>query len=63
MFATDPVAAFPEELSCLADAGICEIGPSDIRLTPHGTRIRDLAVHMFLSTEVRNRLHTFSYSE
>jgi oxygen-independent coproporphyrinogen-3 oxidase len=63
MFATDPVAAFPEELSCLADAGICEIGPSDIRLTPHGTRIRDLAVQMFLSTEVRNRLHTFSYSE
>ncbi|AWW37789.1 coproporphyrinogen dehydrogenase [Streptomyces sp. AS58] len=63
LFGTDPVEAFPVEFACLADAGICEIGPSEIRLTAHGTRIRDLAVQMFISPEVRDRLGKFSYSE
>jgi coproporphyrinogen III oxidase-like Fe-S oxidoreductase len=63
LFGRDAVAAFPLEFEQLVAAGICEMDPAWISLTAGGTRVRDLAVQMFLSAEVRSRLRRFSYSE
>lgn len=61
-FGDDPLARFDEEMGALAKHGLIEITPERIALTNLGHRHRDVAVQLFFSDAVTQRLSEFDYA-
>lgn len=59
----DPVEAFVNEFTSLAELGLCTIQPGRVALTDDGVKYRDLVAQSLFSQEVRQRVRNFDYSE
>lgn len=59
----DALNAFPQEFQILEDRGLIECTEDAIRLTPVGTRHRDVIVQLFMSQQVTELVQGYDYHE
>ncbi len=63
LFGTDPADLFPMEFRTLSELGLIQLNGDEYRLTGKGLKYRDLAVQLFFSDNVRQKVLTFDYEE